>query len=83
MHSNEDWSGQSLSSVQRDWGYRISVSGAQPTHTAQDAFDLTVKAWEAGLAYCYITDLGYSSIPSWFDEYAGLLQPKGDANGPV
>jgi hypothetical protein len=74
MHSNEDWRGQTLSSVQRDWGYRISVSGSQPTYSALDAFALTVKAWEAGLAYCYITDMGYSSIPSWFDEYADLLQ---------
>ena len=74
MHSNENWSGQALSVVQRDWGYRISVSGAKPTYTAQDAFELTVKAWQAGLAYCYITDFGYASIPPWFDEYADLLQ---------
>ena len=74
MHSNENWSGQNLSAVQRDWGYRISVSGAKPTYTAQDAYDLTVKAWQEGFAYCYISDLGYSSLPSWFDEYADLLQ---------
>jgi hypothetical protein len=83
MHSNEDWRGQSLTAVQRDWGYRISVSGEKPTYTAQDAFDLTVKAWESGLAYCYITDFGYASVPSWFDEYADLLKPRESGIGAI
>jgi hypothetical protein len=74
MQSNEDWNGQSLSGVQRDWGNWISVTGSKPGCTAQDAFNLTVKAWQLGLAYCYITDSGYTFIPSWLEDYAGLLQ---------
>jgi hypothetical protein len=77
MQSNEDWNGQSLSQVQRDWGYRISVTGFNPSYTAQDAYNLTVKAWQMGLAYCYISDAGYASIPSWFEEYIRLLQDYG------
>jgi hypothetical protein len=74
MQSNEDWNGQSLSQVQRDWCYRISVTGFNPGYTAQDAYNLTVKAWQMGLAYCYISDTEYSSIPSWFEEYIRLLR---------
>jgi len=73
MHSNENWNGQDLTTVQRDWGYRISVSGFNPGYTAQDAFDLTAKAWQSGLAYCYICDTGYVSIPSWLNDYFFLL----------
>ena len=74
MHSNEDWAGQGLSEVQRDWGYRISVTGSNPGYTAQDAFNLTVKAWGTGLAFCYISNTGYDSVPGWLDEYAKLLR---------
>jgi hypothetical protein len=74
MQSNENWQGQDLSPIQRDWGYRISVTGSNITYTAQDAFSLTLDAWKKGLAYCYIGDMGYSSIAPWFEEYAILLQ---------
>ena len=74
MQSNEDWNGQTLSPVQRDWGNWISVTGTKPGCTAQDAFELTAKAWQQGLAYCYVTDSGYTAIPSWLDDYAGLLE---------
>ena len=73
MQSSEDWQGQDLSHVQRDWGYRISVTGYKSTYTAQDAFNLTIDAWKKGLAYCYINDAGYDSISSWLEEYTGLL----------
>jgi len=82
MQSNEDWNGQSLSPVQRDWGNWISVAGSKPGGTAQDAFNLTVKAWQQGLVYCYITDSGYTSIPAWLEEYAGLLQVYEETHHP-
>ena len=74
MHSDEDWSGRSLSQVQHDWGNWISVSGIKPGYNARDAFNLTIKAWQMGLAYCYITDFGYTSIPAWLEDYADLLK---------
>ncbi|MDP3879417.1 MAG: putative Ig domain-containing protein [Dehalococcoidales bacterium] len=76
MHSSENWHGQDLSKVQLDWGYRISVTGFSPGYTAQDAFNLTVNAWQKGLAYSYITDssLGYYDLPAWLEEYAELLR---------
>lgn len=74
MQSNEDWHGQSLSLVQKDWGSRISVTGNIPGETAQDAFNLTVDTWKKGLAYCYISDTGYDSLPSWLAEYSKLLK---------
>ncbi len=83
MQSNEDWYGQNLSQVQHDWGNWISVAGLKPGCTAQDAFNLTVKAWQQGLAYCYITDSGYTAIPSWLDDYASLLQNYEDKNKPI
>ena len=83
MQSNEDWNGQSLSQVQRDWGNWISVTGSKPGCTAQDAFNLTVKAWQLGLAYCYITDSGYAFLPSWLEDYAGLLQLYEETNKPI
>jgi len=74
MHSDENWHGQALSPVQRDWGYRISVTGANPSYTAQDAYTMTINAWQKGLAYCYINDKGYDSLAPWFEDYANLLQ---------
>ena len=74
MQSTEDWHGQELSSVQHDWGSRISVTGYNPGYTAQDAYKLTTNAWEKGLAYCYICDTGYISLPDWFEEYTLLLR---------
>jgi len=74
MHSNEDWKGQPLSPVQRNWSRRISVTGSSPEYTVKDAFNLTVKAWQMGFAYCYISNTGYDSIPSWFEEYTKLLR---------
>jgi hypothetical protein len=74
MQSDENWRGQDLSPVQRDWGYRISVTGSNPAYTVQDAYDLTTNAWRKGLAYCYISNTGYESLPAWFEEYANSLQ---------
>jgi hypothetical protein len=82
MHSDENWNGQSLSQVQYNWGNWISVTGSKTGCTAQDAFNLTVKAWQLGLAFCYINDSGYTSIPTWLEEYAGLLQHYEDTNKP-
>lgn len=74
MQSNEDWSGQVLTQVQKDWGARISVTGNNPGETARNAFNQTVAAWKKGLAYCYFSDTGYDSLPSWLEQYAQLLQ---------
>jgi hypothetical protein len=74
MQSNEDWNGQSLSEVQRDWGNWISVTGSKPGCTPQDAYKLTVKAWQMGFAFCYITDSGYATLPSWLEAYSALIQ---------
>lgn len=75
VHSTENWRGQNLNKLQYDWSYRISVTGFNPKHTAQDAFHLTVNAWRQGLAFCYISDdrLGYFSLPPWLDQYVDLI----------
>ncbi len=73
MQSNENWHGQKLSRVQRDLGSRISVTGSNPKLTAGDAFKLTVNAWEKGLAFCYISDSGYTSLPAWLEQYSALI----------
>jgi Spherulation-specific family 4 len=73
MQSNENWRGQKLSPVQREWGSRISVTGNNPKLTAEDAFKLTVNAREKGLGYCYISNSGYTVLPSWLEEYTALL----------
>ena len=72
MQADETWHCQELSPVQHDWGYRISVTGADARYTPQDAYNLTTDAWRKGLAYCYICT-GYTSLPSWFEEYIALL----------
>ena len=74
MQSNEDWSGQNLTQVQKDWGSRISVTGSAPQETAIEAFGQTVAAWKKGLAYCYVSDTGYDSLPAWLKLYTELLQ---------
>lgn len=81
MHSNENWQGQDLSPVQRDWGHRISVTGFNPGYTAQYACNLTTNAWQKGLAYCYICGTGYDSLPAWFEEYINLLRNYGNHVG--
>ena len=72
MQSNEDWHGQELTQVQREWGYRISVSGLYTELSAKAAFDLTSDAKEKGLAYCYIC-ASYHMLPDWFEQYVDLL----------
>ena len=76
MNSTEAWHGQNLSQVQQDWGHRISVIGFKSRYTARDAFELTIDAWEKGLAYCYISsnDPEYQTIPPWCEEYVTLLR---------
>jgi hypothetical protein len=78
MQSIENWHGQDLSPVQRDWGLRIGVTGSNPGYTAQGACKLTVDAWRRGLAYCYICSTGYASLPDWFEEYVKLLRASVD-----
>jgi hypothetical protein len=74
MQSNEDWTGQGLTQVQKDWASRISVSGSSTGRTVQNAFNLTENAWQKGIAYCYISDTGYDSLPSWFETYVQLIR---------
>ena len=74
MQSNEDWTGQDLTQVQKDWSSRISVTGSSPDMTALNAFNLTENAWKKGLAYCYVSDTGYDSLPSWFENYVQLIR---------
>jgi hypothetical protein len=73
MHSNEDWHGQPLTAFQKEWAYRISVTGIFNDITAKRALELTTDARAKGLAYCYIS-VGYHSIPKWFEEYVALLR---------
>ncbi|MFH1640243.1 MAG: hypothetical protein ABIB93_08075 [Chloroflexota bacterium] len=77
MHSTEDWHGQDLSPVQKEWGHCISVTGFNPDYTVQDALDLTIDAWNKGIAFCYINNAEYSTIAPWFEEYATLLKSYG------
>jgi hypothetical protein len=82
MQSSESWRGQALSQVQRDWGHRISVTGFRSSYTAQDAYNLTIDAWEKGLAYAYINTVEYIAIAPWFEEYAAMLRDYGGNNQP-
>ena len=73
MHSNEDWNGQNISSVQRAWGNRITVTGQGLYSSPVDAAALTKDAWKKGLAYCYLC-AGYTTLPSWLEDYVALLR---------
>lgn len=77
MKSTEKWQGQSINKVQEEWGSRISVTGFDSEYTAGDAYRLTIDAWEKGIAYCYISNTGYSSLPTWFEEYVQSLRNGG------
>ncbi|MBE0480246.1 MAG: hypothetical protein IBX68_04640 [Dehalococcoidia bacterium] len=74
MNSTEDWQGGELSRVQHQWGSRVSVTGFKRWYTPEDAFRLTVDAWNKGLACCYITSEEYVSLAPWFEEYARMLR---------
>lgn len=50
--------------MQKDWGYRISVTRSNPAHIAQDALRLTLDAQKKGLAFCYIIEMGYTPLLS-------------------
>jgi len=83
MQSSEDWRGQELSQVQQDWGHRISVTGFRSSYTAQEAYDLTIDAWEKGIAYCYINNREYDIIAPWFEKYVAMLRDYGqDTTSP-
>lgn len=73
IQSNENWRGQKLSRIQRDSGSRISVTGSNPKLTAEDASNLTLNAWEKGLAFCYVSNSGYTSLPTWLEQYSILI----------
>lgn len=73
VHSTEDWRGQALTPVQKEWAHRISVSGFKQTYTADDAYNLTLDAWRKGVAFAYINDVDYTSMAPWFEEYASRL----------
>jgi len=76
MQATETWKGvgQALSAVEAAWGSRISVTGHKSTYTAQQAYDLTINAWQRGIAYCYINTVEYTKIAPWFEEYAAMLR---------
>ncbi len=74
MKSSELWRGQTLNSVQEKWGSRLSVTGFRPEYLAEDATRLTLDAWGKGLGYCYITNIEYMALSSWFEEYVKLLR---------
>lgn len=74
MQSSESWIGQTLSATQQTYGSRISVTGFKRTYTAQQAYNLTIDAWNKGLAFCYINNVEYVSISPWFEEYANMLK---------
>jgi hypothetical protein len=50
------------------------VTGFNPSYNAQDAYRLTIDAWNKGLAYCYINTVEYTEIAPWFEEYAQMLR---------
>jgi hypothetical protein len=83
MQSSEAWVGQDLTSVQQRYGSRIGVTGFNSSYTAQDAYRLTIDAWNKGIAYCYINTAEYTSIAPWFEEYAQMLReaPGGEVGG--
>lgn len=66
VNTNENWQGQGLSAVQRDWGHRISVTGLHTQMTAEAASALTSNALAKGLAHCYISP-DYVSLPTWLE----------------
>ena len=82
MQSSESWRGQALSSVQKKWGSRISVTGFNSSYTANDALRLTLDAWNKGLAYCYINTVEYVAIAPWFEQYAQMLRDNGGTVSP-
>ena len=73
MNSTEQWTGQNPSSVQQQYGNRISVANYE-TNSAEEAFNLTVDAWEKGIAYCYVNNNEYQTPATWFEEYVAMLR---------
>lgn len=74
MNSSENWADQRLNKVYKKWGNRISVTGYNPNATARNACDMTMAAWRKGLAYCYMSNVAYTGLPTWVEEYAALLR---------
>jgi hypothetical protein len=77
MQSSEAWRGQELSPLQKKWGPRISVTGFRTSYTADEAYRLTLDAWNKGIGYCYINDAEYVSIAPWFEQYVAMLRQRG------
>ncbi len=74
MHSGEDWHGQAITTLQRQWGSRMSVTGFKSSYSVEDAVRLTLDAWKKGLAFPYINSSGYSTLPGWLEEYGRRLR---------
>jgi hypothetical protein len=74
MQSSEAWKGQQLSLIQKKWVAKISVTGFSRSYTEQDAYHLTLDAWNKGIAFCYINDTEYVTIAPWFEEYVDMLR---------
>ncbi len=73
INSTEQWYGQDLTPVQTEWGNRISVIGLKAGHKLHEAEELTIDAWQKGLAYCYVTR-SYVLLPPWIEEFAARLR---------
>jgi hypothetical protein len=82
MHSTEQWKGQQLNAVQKQYAGRVSVTGFQAGYSLQDAVRLTEDAWEKGLAFCYIGTGDYDTLPSWLEDYAAALRGSGRLTTP-
>ena len=50
-----------------------AILGAVTAVTAL-CFSTVTTAWKKGLAYCYVSDTGYDSLPAWLKLYTELLQ---------
>lgn len=72
INTTEQWDG-SATTVQEDWGPRISVISAGGSPALDEAVSLARDAHRSGLAFCYVTN-SYTELPSWLDAYAGYLR---------
>ena len=76
LNSTEEWDGQDLTPVQKEWGSRLSVTTVDSSASPFKVSRLSIDAWKKGLAYCYVTP-SYLLLPSWIEESAELLRLAG------
>jgi hypothetical protein len=73
IQATEHWE-QTVNQVSSAYASQVSVAGFGPSITESEAVRLTRLAWDKGYRFIYLNDAEYTTMASWFQQYADDLR---------